>query len=217
MGPAHRSGQYAHRTIERSISGTQAKAPRVAKSLDVLVALGTHPPMPERQIRRMLGITDDDPGDDLGLFNHEWDNPDALVTIGTLSEQKTREISGGLLAQEVPVRINRRIPDCDVALIAGPVFPHEVAGFSGGNKYFFPGISGPELLHFFHSLGALITNVGIVGIQENPMRSTRRPRRPHNPDRTTVSGFCSRRGRVTVRPVLRHTGRRMATGSRPFC
>ena len=48
--------------------------------------------------------------------------------------------------------------DYDVALVLGPVFPHEVVGFSGGNKYFFPGISGPQLLNFFHWLGALITN-----------------------------------------------------------
>jgi nickel-dependent lactate racemase len=142
----------------------------VARSLDVLVALGTHPPMPEESIRNMLGIVHDDPCDDVGLHNHEWDNPDALTTIGTLTEQETRELSSGVLSMEVPVEINRRILDCDTALIVGPVFPHEVVGFSGGNKYFFPGIAGPRLLNFFHWLGALITNVGIIGIQDTPVR-----------------------------------------------
>ncbi|APZ92110.1 hypothetical protein Fuma_01714 [Fuerstiella marisgermanici] len=140
------------------------------KQLDLLVALGTHPPMPLQKIRSMLGIADDDPCDDVGLFNHEWDNPDALATIGTLTEAETREISNGVLAQEVPVEINKRVLDYDVALIVGPVFPHEVVGFSGGNKYFFPGVSGPRLLNFFHWLGALITNVGIIGIQDTPVR-----------------------------------------------
>jgi nickel-dependent lactate racemase len=142
----------------------------VTRQLDVLVALGTHPPMPQQKIRSMLGIADDDPCDDVGLFNHEWDNPEALATIGTLSEAETREISDGVLSQEVPVQINKRVLDYDVALIVGPVFPHEVVGFSGGNKYFFPGISGPQLLNFFHWLGALITNVGIIGIQDTPVR-----------------------------------------------
>ena len=93
-----------------------------------------------------------------------------MATIGTLSEAETREISSGVLAQEVPVQINKRILDYDIALVVGPVFPHEVVGFSGGNKYFFPGISGPRLLNFFHWLGALITNVGIIGVQDTPVR-----------------------------------------------
>lgn len=142
----------------------------VASQLDLLVALGTHPPMPQEAIRRMLGIADSDPCDDVGLFNHEWDNPAALATIGTLTKDETHEISGGVLSEEVEVQINKRVLEYDVALIVGPVFPHEVVGFSGGNKYFFPGVTGPELLHFFHWLGALITNVGIIGIQHTPVR-----------------------------------------------
>ncbi|MBL8810242.1 MAG: DUF2088 domain-containing protein [Planctomycetaceae bacterium] len=142
----------------------------VTKKLDLLVALGTHPPMPRDRIKSMLGIAPEDACEDVGLFNHAWDNPEELTTIGKLSEAETREISSGVLSMEVPVQINRRIKDYDVALIIGPVFPHEVVGFSGGNKYFFPGISGPELLNFFHWLGALITNVGIIGIPDTPVR-----------------------------------------------
>jgi nickel-dependent lactate racemase len=142
----------------------------VTKSLDVMVALGTHPPMPQDKIRAMLGIAADDPCDDVALLNHAWDNPAELATIGRLTAEETREISDGVLSMEVPVQINRRILDYDVALVLGPVFPHEVVGFSGGNKYFFPGISGPDLLNFFHWLGALITNVGIIGVQDTPVR-----------------------------------------------
>ncbi|MFO0425242.1 MAG: lactate racemase domain-containing protein [Planctomyces sp.] len=142
----------------------------VAKRLDVLVALGTHRAMPLEKIRSMLGIAENDPCSDVGLFNHEWDNPEALTTIGKLSKADTAEISDGVLSMEVPVQINSRILDYDIALVVGPVFPHEVVGFSGGNKYFFPGISGPDLLNFFHWLGALITNVGIIGIQDTPVR-----------------------------------------------
>jgi len=141
--------------------------------LDVLVALGTHPPMPEDAICQLLGISDEDRAGRLGnvgLFNHEWDNPDRLTTIGQLSASDVEQISDGRLSLEVPVQINSRISDYDVLLVLGPVFPHEVVGFSGGNKYFFPGISGPELLNFFHWLGALITNVGIIGVKDTPVR-----------------------------------------------
>jgi len=142
----------------------------VCKSVNVLVALGTHPAMLESRIRSMLGIASEDPCDDVGLYNHAWDNPEALDTIGTLTAEETREITEGVLSQEVPVEVNRLVNQHDVVLIVGPVFPHEVVGFSGGNKYFFPGVSGPRLLNFFHWLGALITNVGIIGIPDTPVR-----------------------------------------------
>jgi len=53
--------------------------------------------------------------------------------------------------------------DSDVTLIVGPVLPHEVIGFSGGNKYLFPGLSGQELIDVTHWLGALITSGEIIG------------------------------------------------------
>lgn len=146
--------------------------PHVPK-LDLLIALGTHPPMSEEQILKLLGISAADRASkyaDVGLFNHEWDNQDRLTEIGQLTKRDVEEISDGLLSLDVPVKINSRVNDYDVLLVVGPVFPHEVVGFSGGNKYFFPGISGPELLNFFHWLGALITNVGIIGVKNTPVR-----------------------------------------------
>ncbi|SFJ47782.1 lactate racemase domain-containing protein [Planctomicrobium piriforme] len=145
----------------------------VVDKLDVMIALGTHPPMSDVQMCKLLGIQPEE-RDKLffqtELINHEWDNPEALTTIGTLTKADTERVSQGMLSQEVPVKINKRILDYDTLLVLGPVFPHEVVGFSGGNKYFFPGISGPELLNFFHWLGALITNVGIIGVKSTPVR-----------------------------------------------
>ena len=114
----------------------------VVSGLDVLVALGTHPPLSEAQIGRLLGIEGERRAkfSRVQVFNHDWNNDAALVTLGTLSSAETREMSQGLLSLEVPVRINARVRDYDVLLVLGPVFPHEVVGFSGGNKYFFPGI-----------------------------------------------------------------------------
>lgn len=145
----------------------------VVTQLDVLIALGTHPPMSDQQMCRLLGIREEERAGvflTLGLFNHEWDRPERLLQIGTLTAAETREITEGRLSLDVPVTINRRIQDYDTLLVLGPVFPHEVVGFSGGNKYFFPGIAGPEILNFFHWLGALISNVGIIGIKHTPVR-----------------------------------------------
>lgn len=142
-------------------------------ALDVLIALGTHPPMSEQQISKLLGIEDVERMRlffQTQFFNHEWDNPDALETIGVLSEADTAKASNGLLSKTVPVQINKLVGNYDQLMVLGPVFPHEVVGFSGGNKYFFPGISGPDLLNFFHWLGALITNVGIIGVKSTPVR-----------------------------------------------
>jgi nickel-dependent lactate racemase len=63
----------------------------------------------------------------------------------------------------VDVRLNRAVVEHDIALVVGPVFPHEVVGFSGGNKYFFPGIAGQEIIDLSHWLGALITSAKMIG------------------------------------------------------
>ena len=152
----------------------QALAGRAAK-LDFLVALGTHPPLSDGQIGKLFGVEgsqweDVFPGS--RAFNHDWQDHSALRPVGTLRAEEVSRISGGLFGMTVDVSVNKLIFDYDRVLIVGPVFPHEVVGFSGGNKYFFPGICGPELLNFFHWLGALITSPRIIGSKQTPVRST---------------------------------------------
>ena len=147
----------------------------VAEKLDFLIALGTHPQLSDREIDALFGCAELRfaqvfPGST--VYNHEWDNPEQLARVGTLSAERIEEISGGLFAMDVEVTINKRVFDYDLVLIAGPVFPHEVVGFSGGSKYFFPGICGPELLNFFHWLGAMISNPRIIGSRNTPVRAT---------------------------------------------
>jgi nickel-dependent lactate racemase len=71
---------------------------------------------------------------------------------------------------DVPVQVNRLLFDYDQVIIIGPVFPHEVVGCSGGNKYLFPGVAGPQILNFFHWLGAVVTNPMIIGNKWTPVR-----------------------------------------------
>jgi lactate racemase len=154
------------RALHAELSG------RVAK-MDFLVALGTHPPMTEDMLNAHFGITPEERAarfKDVGIFNHAWDKPEQLECIGTITENEINEISGGLMRQSVDVTLNKMILDYDLLCIVGPVFPHEVVGFSGGNKYFFPGIAGPDIINLFHWLGALITNPVINGTMHTPVR-----------------------------------------------
>ncbi len=140
-------------------------ASRVA-ALDVLIALGTHQPMTTAQIERHLGIHPEEWTTrfrEMRVFNHQWDDPAAFVSVGEITAAEIESLSSGLLSTSVTVRINRKALEYDLLLICGPVFPHEVVGFSGGNKYLFPGISGREVIDVSHWLGALLTSYAIIG------------------------------------------------------
>ena len=153
-------------TLFRQIGGE-------AKSLDILIALGTHQPMSEAAICQRLEITEAERTStykSVRFFNHEWDNPAALRQVGVIPADDIRELSGGLFSMDVPVEINKLVFEYDQIVIIGPVFPHEVVGFSGGNKYLFPGIGGPQILNFFHWLGAVVTNPMIIGNKWTPVR-----------------------------------------------
>jgi nickel-dependent lactate racemase len=143
------------------------------KQLDVLVALGTHQPMTEEQICARLDMTPSERNSKFAsvkFFNHEWEKKQTFTSIGKISADETRQISGGLFCEEVDVAINKLIFDYDEFFILGPVFPHEVVGFSGGHKYIFPGIAGEKIINFFHWLGAVITNPRINGNKWTPTR-----------------------------------------------
>ncbi len=146
--------------------------PRV-RALDFLVALGTHPPLDDDALNRLFGVTPQERASSyagIQLINHAWKTPEALVTLGTIPASEISRLSDGLLQVSVPVRINRLVMEYDHLLVCGPVFPHEVAGFSGGNKYFFPGISGPDVIDATHWLGALMTSSRIIGTKDTSVR-----------------------------------------------
>ena len=126
---------------------------RATKQFDVMIALGTHQPMSEAAICNRLEISMEDRTSqyrDVAFINHEWDNPEELKNIGTITKEEISLLTDGRFAMDVPVEINKRLYEYDEVIIIGPVFPHEVVGFSGGNKYLFPGVGGPQILNFFH-------------------------------------------------------------------
>ncbi len=148
------------------------------RQLDFMVALGTHPALSEESLLRLVGITADERATGyrhVGLLNHAWDNPNALVSLGTMDSDEIKTIAGknwhSSLPLSVDIRLNRAALDYDHIVIIGPTFPHEVVGFSGGAKYLFPGISGPEMINATHWLGALAGVVGTIGLKDTPVRS----------------------------------------------
>jgi lactate racemase len=127
------------------------------RSCTAVIALGTHAPMTPTAIAAMVGPVS------FPVLNHEWRDPNTFAHVGTLPATTVAALSQGLLEETVEVRINRLVTESDVSLIIGPVLPHEVVGFSGGNKYLFPGLAGQELIDVTHWLGALLTSSAIIG------------------------------------------------------
>jgi nickel-dependent lactate racemase len=148
-------------------------AARGAEQFDALVAQGTHMPMTEGEKRSKVGLGEGATLPLLGhIFDHQWNRPEELVDLGELSAERVSELTGGLINETVKVNLNRLLAPgtYDTVLIFGATVPHEVAGFAGGAKYFFPGVAGPDLTHATHWLGALASIERVIGRVETPTR-----------------------------------------------
>ncbi|MBX2993013.1 MAG: DUF2088 domain-containing protein [Bacteroidetes bacterium] len=146
---------------------------RRVKAMDFLVATGTHAPMPIERIYELVGITEADHLNrfrSIHFFNHEHANPDALTTLGSLPAHEVSALTNGLFSQELHISVNRKAVEYDHIIIVSPVVPHEAMGFAGGNKYFFPGIGGLDVIETFHWLAAVITNPVVNGMKDTPTR-----------------------------------------------
>jgi nickel-dependent lactate racemase len=146
--------------------------------LEFMVALGTHPPLSEESIHKLVGITAQERTTTfkaIGLLNHEWSISSALTSLGFMQDDEIKQIAGkswhSSLPNQVEIRMNRAVLEYDHIVILGPTFPHEVAGFSGGAKYLFPGISEADMINATHWLGALAGVVGTIGTKETPVRA----------------------------------------------
>ena len=141
--------------------------------LDALVAQGTHSPMSEAEKFAKIGAKSlADIPNLQNIFDHDWNDPANLTTIGELSAKRVSEITKNLFNEPIKLTINKLLApgNYDLVLIFGGVVPHEVAGFAGGAKYFFPGVSGAELTHATHWLGALNSIEKTIGRLETPTR-----------------------------------------------
>jgi nickel-dependent lactate racemase len=146
---------------------------RRVRSLDFLIATGTHADMEPERIYQHVGITRGEHQtvfSGVRFFNHEHANPAALATIGTIPADEISRLTEGVFAEPIPVTINKKVLEYDHIILVTPVVPHEAMGYAGGNKYFFPGIAGLDVVQTFHWLGALLTNLEVNGVKDTLTR-----------------------------------------------
>src|SRR3989441_13298298 len=146
---------------------------RKVAQMDALVAQGTHVPMTNEEKQFKIGITNGQSVPALGqIYDHKWNIPEELVTIGELSAARVTELTGGLITDSVSVNLNRLLAPgfYEKIIFFSATVPHEVAGFAGGAKYLFPGVAGPDLTHATHWLGALASIENVIGRVETPTR-----------------------------------------------
>jgi nickel-dependent lactate racemase len=110
------------------------------------------------------------------IFNHRWERAETFTELGNIPADEVAHATNGALSVTIPVRLNRLVcgggggSRYDHVLVCGPVFPHEVAGFSGGTKYFVPGVAGQEVIDVTHWAGALTLSRRIIGVADTPVR-----------------------------------------------
>ncbi|MBM3701207.1 MAG: DUF2088 domain-containing protein, partial [Actinobacteria bacterium] len=138
-------------------------------SVDFLNAGGTHRKMTETEINEKLGF--DKKPENVSYFNHDFDDNSSLRTIGHISKTLVSKKTGGYLNEDIDVTVNRLVlSDYDIIIALSSTAPHEAAGYSGGLKVFFPGISGPEVIDLFHWAAVLAGLGSVIGTVENKAR-----------------------------------------------
>lgn len=119
------------------------------EEIRILVALGTHRAMTRQEKLARFGA---DICSDFEIINHEYNNPDALTTLGGRFE------------------VNKAVLDADLVIGLGQIAPHRIAGYSGGAKIVLPGISGAEGIARTHWIGGKEDGEKMLGFAENPVR-----------------------------------------------
>jgi len=124
--------------------------------IEFMMALGTHRPMTEEEMRVKVGSR---VYERFRVLNHAWDDPDALEYIG-----KT--------AQGVEVWINRKVAEADLVIGIGRIMPIEVCGFTGGGKILVPGCCGEITNSDMHWTRVDVPGAEIIGKRDNPVRES---------------------------------------------
>jgi len=136
------------------------------KQIDSLNAGGTHRAMAKEEIRSKLGLSFQINFDN--YYNHEYSNPQKLVTVGEIPVSFVVDKTQGDFSQSILVVVNKLITeDYDLIITLSGTLPHEAAGYAGGLKVFLPGISGPEVIDLFHWAAVLIGIPQIIGTVDN--------------------------------------------------
>ncbi len=104
--------------------------------ITVIIALGTHAPIPDTRFMLLAGQAS---VSRVRICNSAGLDPSRLIDIGKTSR-------GTCLS------VTKEAVDADHIIIFGGVLHHLIAGFGGGRKYILPGIAGYDSIQQNHSL-----------------------------------------------------------------
>ncbi len=136
--------------------------------IDFLNAGGTHRHMTENEFKSKLGMGR---SNNIFFLNHTFSDPEALVTIGEIDKDLISKKTRGMLDTPIDITVNKLLfDDYDLIIALSGTVPHEAAGYSGGLKIFFPGVSGPQVIDAFHWAAVLVGIPSIIGTVENNSR-----------------------------------------------
>jgi len=125
------------------------------EDMKVIIALGTHRDMNEKEILERFGR---EVVDRVPVINHDYRNPDNLVNLG-------RTESG------IPIIVNREVVEADFVVTVGNIVPHCYAGWGGGGKMIQPGVCGEETTAATHVMAGKIRPLTVIsGNLDNPVR-----------------------------------------------
>jgi len=124
------------------------------QGIQIVVGVGSHRKMLPEEMQALVGP---DIFSRYVVLNHEAREPEQLVALGNSPRR-------------IPVRLNRQILESDLCIITGFIKPHNVAGYSGGYKGYFPATAGLETIVGVHALQQLPGEPCRVGEIDNPFR-----------------------------------------------
>lgn len=124
------------------------------EAISIILAGGSHRPMTDEEIERKLGP---EIRCRFKVLPHDREHQGQLVIIGNFCG--------------CPLEIRKEAARADLIVGIGHITPHGVAGFSGGAKIIFPGVSGSRFTSFTHWLSVEHPQEEILGKRDNPVRS----------------------------------------------
>jgi nickel-dependent lactate racemase len=122
-------------------------------AITILVALGTHRPMTDGELRARLG---DEAVEGFRVVQHDYRDAWGLADLG--------ETDSG-----IPVVLNRLVCESALTIAIGNIVPHRYCGWAGGAKMILPGVAGGESTAATHLMITKDPEIRL-GVLENRVR-----------------------------------------------
>jgi nickel-dependent lactate racemase len=129
--------------------------------ITIVVALGTHRPLTERELAAKLGAA---ANAGCAVVNQSCTDSTGFVEVGHM-----QSLQHGFELPSIPAQLNRLVLDTDLRISIGMITPHLDAGFSGGAKMVLPGVCSLATVDAFHLASAFVS-MNQLGDPDAPLR-----------------------------------------------